>query len=189
MLNFLRNLRRNNMNSKYIKYAIGEIILVIIGILIALSINNWNEQRKELKKSLAFHQRINEDLNRMIEESNGLSNRYAGILEAVNVTIAALERGEIQNQAQQEQIDYAMIWFSRSTYQLPNLLTYEEMKSSGDLSLIYDVDLRKELAYLNSSLLAVEKILDRNSYVIEDDFRVFNKYLRSHATTANLEVT
>jgi len=33
-------------NSKYLKYAIGEIILVVLGILIALSINNWNENRK-----------------------------------------------------------------------------------------------------------------------------------------------
>ena len=35
-----------NKTAKYFKYAIGEIILVVIGILIALSINNWNEQRK-----------------------------------------------------------------------------------------------------------------------------------------------
>lgn len=47
MLNFLRKLRRNNMNSKYLKYAIGEIVLVVIGILIALAISNWNEQRKD----------------------------------------------------------------------------------------------------------------------------------------------
>ena len=33
--------------SKYFKYAIGEIVLVVIGILIALQINNWNEQEKE----------------------------------------------------------------------------------------------------------------------------------------------
>ena len=35
-----------NKTGKYLKYAIGEIILVVIGILIALSINNWNEERK-----------------------------------------------------------------------------------------------------------------------------------------------
>lgn len=35
------------MNLKYLKYAIGEIALVVIGILIALSINNWNEKRKD----------------------------------------------------------------------------------------------------------------------------------------------
>jgi len=36
-----------NNTGKYLKYAIGEIILVVIGILIALQINNWNEQRKD----------------------------------------------------------------------------------------------------------------------------------------------
>jgi len=36
-----------NKTGKYFKYAIGEIVLVVIGILIALSINNWNEARKE----------------------------------------------------------------------------------------------------------------------------------------------
>lgn len=51
MIKLFRNIRKNLLNegktSKYFKYAIGEIILVVIGILIALSINTWNEQRKE----------------------------------------------------------------------------------------------------------------------------------------------
>src|SRR5210317_370552 len=50
MLKFFRHIRKNLMETgktgKYFKYAIGEIILVVIGILIALSINNWNENRK-----------------------------------------------------------------------------------------------------------------------------------------------
>lgn len=46
MLNFLRNLRRKEMKgTRYFKYAVGEIFLVVIGILIALSINNWNQGR------------------------------------------------------------------------------------------------------------------------------------------------
>lgn len=49
MIKFFRNLRQNlimeNKTSKYFKYAIGEIVLVVIGILIALSINNWNQNR------------------------------------------------------------------------------------------------------------------------------------------------
>lgn len=47
----------NNKTTKYIKYAVGEIVLVIIGILIALQINEWNGQRKEfnqLRKNLAY---------------------------------------------------------------------------------------------------------------------------------------
>jgi hypothetical protein len=51
MIKFFRKIRQNllseNKFSKYLIYAIGEIILVVIGILIALSINNWNEDRKE----------------------------------------------------------------------------------------------------------------------------------------------
>lgn len=53
MIKFFRKIRYNLMEQsktgKYFKYAIGEIILVVIGILIALSINNWNETKKERK--------------------------------------------------------------------------------------------------------------------------------------------
>ena len=41
-----------NKTGKYFKYAIGEIVLVVIGILIALQINNWNERRKTSEKEL-----------------------------------------------------------------------------------------------------------------------------------------
>jgi hypothetical protein len=51
MINFFRKIRENLLaegkTSKYLKYAAGEIFLVVIGILIALQINNWNEQRNE----------------------------------------------------------------------------------------------------------------------------------------------
>ena len=51
MTPFFRKIRKqfadDNKPLKYMRYAIGEIILVVIGILIALSINNWNEKRKE----------------------------------------------------------------------------------------------------------------------------------------------
>lgn len=59
MIKFFRQIRKSlieqNKMGKYFKYALGEILLVVIGILIALQINNWNENRKELlheKKTL-----------------------------------------------------------------------------------------------------------------------------------------
>jgi hypothetical protein len=52
MIKFFRKIRydlmEKNKTGKYFKYAIGEIVLVVIGILIALSINNWNENRNEI---------------------------------------------------------------------------------------------------------------------------------------------
>ena len=54
MINFFRRIRKkmadDNRPLKYMRYAIGEIVLVVVGILIALYINNWNEQRKEREK-------------------------------------------------------------------------------------------------------------------------------------------
>ena len=50
MIKFFRKIRQNLLSvgksGKYFKYAVGEIVLVVIGILIALQVNNWNEKRK-----------------------------------------------------------------------------------------------------------------------------------------------
>ena len=58
MIKFFRKIRQRllseNKFSKYLIYAIGEIILVVIGILIALSINNWNENKKDRKLEKEF---------------------------------------------------------------------------------------------------------------------------------------
>ena len=67
MTPFFRRIRHKLANDnqflKYSRYAIGEIILVVIGILIALQINNWNEER-QLKKSVDVY------LNRLVEDLN-----------------------------------------------------------------------------------------------------------------------
>ncbi len=52
---------------KYFKYAIGEIVLVVIGILIALSINNWNEQKKENNTATILAKSLIEDLNKDVD--------------------------------------------------------------------------------------------------------------------------
>ncbi|WP_092468007.1 DUF6090 family protein [Winogradskyella thalassocola] len=57
-----------NKTGKYFKYAIGEIVLVVIGILIALSINNWNQKRIEKKQIRNIYIRIVQDLNNTASE-------------------------------------------------------------------------------------------------------------------------
>jgi uncharacterized membrane protein YgaE (UPF0421/DUF939 family) len=61
--------------SKYFKYAIGEIILVVIGILIALQINNWNELRKDRKEEVKLLKQLQTDLTANEDEVNGLIKR------------------------------------------------------------------------------------------------------------------
>jgi len=73
MIKFFRKIRQNLLNEgktskpalpagRYFKYAIGEIILVVIGILIALSINNWNEKRKSQENLLFIYKQIHSEL-------------------------------------------------------------------------------------------------------------------------------
>jgi len=66
MIKFFRKIRQNllmeNKTGKYLKYAIGEIILVVIGILIALQINNWNENRKIQKLETEIYKELKSDL-------------------------------------------------------------------------------------------------------------------------------
>jgi len=77
MIKFFRKIRydlmEKNKTGKYLKYAIGEIILVVLGILIALSINNWNENKKERKLETKVLTELLSSLennyNRMISDS------------------------------------------------------------------------------------------------------------------------
>jgi len=85
MLKFFRKIRKNLINqnrfSKYLIYAIGEIILVVIGILIALSINNWNEGRKSRVVELRVLKQIEADLNKTLPQLEGAVKAIQEIYE------------------------------------------------------------------------------------------------------------
>jgi len=193
MLRFFRNIRQKLIEQenirKYIWYAVGEILLVMIGILLALQVNNWNEERKEQALSLEFENRIVEDLNRLIEISKYRSNQSQQILDSVVETQLLMERGTGLNSTESETVEYALLWFPRTQYQLPDLLTYEEMKDSGLLGLIRDVEMRKELAQLHGLLQQVENIYDKLSTDIERQFEVYNRYIRPHTDPETLNIS
>jgi len=70
--------------SKYLKYAIGEIILVVIGILIALSINNWAETKKEDKVLKNIYSVIVKDLKNDINDIDEILNQYENLKPTFN---------------------------------------------------------------------------------------------------------
>ena len=71
MINFFRKIRKkmadDNKPMKYMRYAIGEIALVVIGILIALQVNNWNHKRLNNQKEIEILVGTKEELTRLIE--------------------------------------------------------------------------------------------------------------------------
>jgi Family of unknown function (DUF6090) len=66
MIKFFRKIRQqllsDNKFSKYLLYAVGEIVLVVFGILIALSINNWNEEKKRMSLKASYIESLRNDL-------------------------------------------------------------------------------------------------------------------------------
>ncbi len=151
MLNFLRKIRRKNMNGKYIKYAIGEIFLVVIGILIALQINTWSEQNKNkkivegLKKSLVKDlgndiRSITENLEYMLNDSVRMSvlARRLSAPGANYDTLVKIARYEFSP------------WYIGS--QEFNNATYQSLINTGRIELL-DRDLILELSKLNAKHL------------------------------------
>ncbi len=84
MIKFFRKIRQKllteNKFSKYLIYAIGEIILVVIGILIALSINNWNENKKVEKVEQVILNDLKAEMESNIEALDGLTNWHRKLL-------------------------------------------------------------------------------------------------------------
>ena len=177
MIKFFRKIRQNSLSDgktvKYIKYAVGEIVLVVIGILIALQINNWNEQRK-------FNREIVEVLNEMRSNliSDSLTIRQTRIKKAVDIKIQstvinALENGNIPYDSIEHHLGRVMI--ARRIVLVDN--GYQLMKKFG-LERIKDQELRNELInyYTNST----KRIFDDTA---DDDYEfltVFLPYIRKH---------
>ncbi|WP_299112981.1 DUF6090 family protein [uncultured Winogradskyella sp.] len=79
MISIFRKIRRkffSNKVSNYLLYAIGEIILVMIGILLALQVNNWNEERKQNKELIGVLKTIHNDMVVDTTSASGIIKFY-----------------------------------------------------------------------------------------------------------------
>jgi len=98
MIKFFRTIRKDlmekNKTGNYLKYAVGEIVLVVIGILIALSINNWNEERKNILNESQLVKNIIEDLRLDSEHINQSLNELTNQLYIIDHLIAKVLNSE-----------------------------------------------------------------------------------------------
>lgn len=115
MIKFFRKIRQNlsseGNGGKYLKYAFGEIMLVVIGILIALSINNWNEERKTKKFELQFLSEIHTDLLSDINIHSVWVDQNQKIKESCEVLIEHLENYRPYNDSLNSYFSDAHIWY------------------------------------------------------------------------------
>jgi len=97
MINFFRRIRKNladdNKPLKYMRYAIGEIVLVVLGILIALQINNWNELRKIHLQNIEFLNNLKVELSVDISALRERKSHYQRINDNIKNTIKLFDGG------------------------------------------------------------------------------------------------
>ena len=148
MIPFFRKIRKkmadDNKPLKYMRYAIGEIVLVVIGILIALSINNWNELRKmqlqelDILKGLEVEFKINHD-------------RLVYVMQTSQLSIE--EANKMMSYFYQEVSEIQEVKLDSIVYNIQNAWTFNPRKgllnsiiASGQISLISNVELKNQLA-------------------------------------------
>lgn len=124
---------KENRVSKYMLYAFGEIVLVVIGILIALQINNWNTLDNQRTEEVKYLQKLKIDLQADVVNLNSL------IEERRNKTNSALDLLELpppQTAAEINKMDsLIMVVFGWKEY-IPRTNTLQELTSSGKLSIL-----------------------------------------------------
>ena len=163
MIKFFRRVRRQllagNKFSKYLLYAIGEVVLVVIGILIALQINTWNQERINSREEQRIFRDLAEELeyNKFLVE-NGRSKMMEVVYAAKRLLAGINNEDSTYNEKSlnQDLAKITWVWVSGR----PTTL-YDVLSSSGDFKLISSPELRKKLADLKrnqESLIKFEKI-------------------------------
>jgi hypothetical protein len=131
MIKFFRNIRQNLLNegktANYLKYAIGEIVLVVIGILIALSINNWNQERINNINEMKVLGELKNDLDATIKD---LDYTILFIRQSIDSTIVLLEYIDAQV-PYDTSFNTAFFHTNTPKWLYPSTITYENLKSSG----------------------------------------------------------
>ncbi|GAB1308538.1 hypothetical protein KH5_12210 [Urechidicola sp. KH5] len=186
MIKFFRKIRQKllseNKFSKYLLYAIGEIILVVIGILIALQINNLNEQKKRDKEILAINERLILDIDNDIRELYVQQSYWDNLIPVFNkvksdsITLKLFDEG------------YTRLITTRVSTSL-NKTGVQQLKAlnlNDDLSLRI-VKLYEEME--NSTIIPTEKDINNRANKMldyyKDNYSWFSEWISQTITSDN----
>ena len=166
-----------NKTSKYFKYAIGEIILVVIGILIALHVNTWNEQRKSNLKERQYLESFKKDLEanvielqRVIEKTEQTSKSSDSILQ--------FKTGKLEALSLKEFVSCALNATGFTVFQTQEG-TIQDIVGSGKLDIITNDSIRLVIGSWDAGLKSIREWedLDKNSST------TYIEYLNQHTDT------
>ncbi len=179
MIKFFRQIRQRllseNKFSKYLIYAIGEIVLVVIGILIALSINNWNGEKKEAEVEKQYMISLLSDLAK--DRSDLISNVEFGPIPVIYNDSLFSELQKRPLQGREKRIHHFLLLFTNGLLISYHDRTISQLRNSGGFGLIdkqeisdavqdYDVYMRESIKFSESS---------RSNHFINSDILLNNQ--------------
>ena len=163
MIKFFRKIRYNLMSenqtaglagktSKYLKFAIGEIVLIMIGILLALQVNTWNERRKNhIQEQQILNQLKEEYTANLLQLEQKILHREK-LITAFNKVLEYID--EPNEVSSDSLLDLLNVYFGTPTFEpIENNLI-----NSGNINLISNKKLKQLLIHWPSDVLGVQEI-------------------------------
>lgn len=123
---------------RYLKYALGEIILVVVGILIALQIDSWNDDRLDRIQERAYLQSMLTDLREDVREIDAAVDGNVILLRGIDELLTLLSEAQEEPALQRSLFIHSIVytyWYLEAAF---SELTMTQLKYSGDLQLIRD---------------------------------------------------
>jgi hypothetical protein len=186
MLKFFRTIRKNQIVDdnvrKYLLYAIGEIMLVVIGILIALQVNNWNEARKDRNKEIVFLQQMHTEFTDNKAQFARIKEFHEKSLKSCNWMLTHQPFKSVSL----DSLRYHSLW-SRVSYTFdPSQSSVKSLINTGAIDLVSDLVLRDVLIgwqdlvddYLEEEKEMREFTVDHVIPFSLDHFTLYNEYER-----------
>ena len=169
--------------STYVQHAFGEMMLLVIGILVALQIDNWNEQRKESILEAQYYCRLYESSLQDKIQVDQLQTEMNDRLMASIHMLAGLQ-AEIPDRHYVASKMLAAIRLSGTDFH-PDTSAFEDVKSSGNLNLLKDTEIKDKISKYYIDVTAIATNHSRNANFMIDTF--FDQENYTGAGWLNLE--
>ena len=167
--------------AKYFKYAIGEIVLVVIGILIALQINNWNISQNEKKQEYKILQDLKVEFNANQKDALRMLDTHKSFITSMN-RIQELNALENYNQLELDNAIQTIILIGSYT---PRPGASNNLINSGNLSLIQNEELRNQLTVWSG---VVEDLFDDEDEAKTYTLNTIIPFMAEHYPVVNIEI-
>ncbi|KOY53090.1 DUF6090 family protein [Polaribacter dokdonensis] len=159
----------NNKVGAYVAYAAGEIILVIVGILIALAINEHSNNEKKLELRNSYINQLNNEADRNLKKLSVLNNEANQMLKDLNTIFKLLLDKDYDNPKLATKSFFLIV----SKKFFPVTITYENLKFSGDVKLFDDLNLRNTISETYETFIPIEKLEASEQQAIEAYYENF----------------